>query len=59
MEKTEHTAKASPPHRVWVSVEERIASFHEVETYKLQTFQTYNTFISYLHTLAEQGFRFQ
>ena len=56
----EETFKKSPePHRVWVGESDHIASFHEVDDYKLQSFYCHDTFINYLRTLQECGYRFQ
>ena len=46
-------------HTVWIGEEDRIASFHAVDTYELQTFVCHDLFIKYLRTLQERGFRFQ
>lgn len=46
-------------HVVWVGEEDRIASFHAVETYELKTFVCHDYFIHYLRSLQERGFRFQ
>ena len=44
---------------VWISEQERIASFHAVEGYEMQTFATHDFFMSYIHSLQERYFRFQ
>lgn len=49
----------SKVHTVWIGEEDRIVSFHAVDTYRLQTFACYDFFMKYLHTLQERGFRFQ
>ena len=46
-------------HTVWISEELRIASFHAVDGYVVQTFVNYNFFMSYIHSLQERNFRFQ
>lgn len=46
-------------HTVWVGEKDRIASFHEVDSYQLQTFSCHDHFISFLRSLQERGFRFQ
>lgn len=46
-------------HTVWVGEEDRIASFHEVESYQPQTFSCHDYFINFLRSLQERGFRFQ
>lgn len=46
-------------HRVWIGEEDRVASFHAVDTYELQTFACRDFFLKYLCTLQERGFRFQ
>lgn len=58
-EKDETLKKSLEPHRVWVGESDYIASFHEVENYKLQCFCCHDTFIKYLRTLQESGYRFQ
>lgn len=59
MKRQEHEEGIVRQDRVWVSVKDRIASFHEVEEYKLEAFQCHDTFLKYIHTLQEEGFRFQ
>ena len=49
----------SEVHTVWIGEEDRIASFHAVDAYELQTFVCHDLFIKYLRTLQERGFRFQ
>lgn len=44
---------------VWVGESDRIASFHEVEGYRRETFACHDLFIQYLRQLQERGFRFQ
>lgn len=44
---------------VWLDAEEKIASFHWVKDYKLQTFPEHDDFFKYLQSLQEEGFRFQ
>lgn len=46
-------------HTVWVGEEDRIASFHAVDSYQPQTFSCHDYFIDYLRSLQERGFRFQ
>lgn len=46
-------------HAVWIGEEDRIASFHAVDTYELQTFVCHDFFLEYLRSLQERGFRFQ
>lgn len=46
-------------HTVWVGEEDRIASFHAVESYQQQTFASKEYFIDYLRSLQERGYRFQ
>ena len=56
------TIKAEAPekvHTVWIGEEDRIASFHAVDDYELQTFSCHDYFIQYLRSLQERGFRFQ
>lgn len=59
MEKLNHQEDFSKLHRIWVGEEDRIASFHEVDTYELQTFLDYDAFLQYLRDLQTRGFRFQ
>ena len=49
----------SEVHTVWIGEEDRIASFHAVDSYELQTFVCHDLFIKYLRALQERGFRFQ
>lgn len=58
-EKDETQTKSPEPHRVWVGTADRIASFHEVDTYLLQSFWSHETFVKYLRALQESGYRFQ
>lgn len=51
--------QSSRVHAVWVGEEDRIASFHAVDTYELKTFDCHDFFINYLRSLQERGFRFQ
>jgi len=46
-------------HIVWLSEQDRIASFHHVEGYNIQTFSCHDFFMSFLHSLQERGYRFQ
>lgn len=46
-------------YRVWVGERDRIASFHEVEGYRPETFVNHDLFIQFLRQLQEKGFRFQ
>lgn len=46
-------------HTVWVGEEDRVVSFHPVDTYKPQSFENREFFFGYLHTLQTRGFRFQ
>lgn len=46
-------------HTVWVGEEDRIASFHAVDSYEQQTFASHDYFMKYLRSLQERGFRFQ
>ena len=46
-------------HIVWLNEKDRIASFHHVEGYRVETFNLHDHFISFLHSLQERGFRFQ
>lgn len=46
-------------HRIWVSEQERIASFHEVDAYKLEIIKGHEDYVKYLQFLQEQSFRFQ
>lgn len=44
---------------VWINEETRIASFHAVEGYVVQTFVNHDFFMNYIHSLQERSFRFQ
>ena len=46
-------------HTVWVGEDDRIASFHAVDSYELKSFICHDCFINYLRSLQERGFRFQ
>lgn len=46
-------------HTVWIGEEDRIASFHAVDSYEVQTFVCHDFFMRYLRSLQERGFRFQ
>ena len=48
-----------PSETVWLDMEHRVASFHPVEGWQKQSFQVREFFLSYLHALQEQGYRFQ
>ena len=48
-----------PSEAVWLDMEHRVASFHPVEGWQKQSFQVRDFFLSYLHALQEQGYRFQ
>lgn len=56
---TAYVEKPSASHAVWVSEQARIASFHQVEGYRIQTFTDHTSFIAYLYTLQLHGYRFQ
>lgn len=49
----------SQVHTVWIGEEDRIVSFHAVDSYEVQTFACHDFFMKYLRTLQERGFRFQ
>ena len=44
---------------VWVDHTEKNAFFHRIEESTPMSFQKHDTFIDYLYTLAERGYRFQ
>ena len=44
---------------VWISDIDRIASFRKVEGYEEKTFTTHEFFMSFLHGLQQNGYRFQ
>ena len=46
-------------HIVWLNEQDRIASFHHVEGYHIQTFHCHDFFMNFLHSLQERGYRFQ
>lgn len=46
-------------HRIWIGEAERIASFHQVEGYRLQIVRGQESYLEFLQLLQEQGFRFQ
>ena len=49
----------SEVHTVWIGEKDRIASFHAVDSYEVQTFACHEFFMRYLRSLQERGFRFQ
>ena len=49
----------APNHIVWLNEQDRIASFHQVEGYYIQTFNGYDFFMNFLHALQQRGYRFQ
>lgn len=59
MDKESPASEQLEVHRVWVSDQERIASFHEVHAYKLEIIKGHEAYVKYLQFLQEQGFRFQ
>lgn len=48
-----------PGNIVWLNEQDRIASFHQVDGYEKQTFNTHDFFMKFLHSLQERGYRFQ
>lgn len=46
-------------HVVWISEENRIASFHAVIGYAKHDYSNHDYFMAYLHSLQERGYRFQ
>ena len=44
---------------VWINEERKIASFHAVDGYVVQTFVNHDFFMNYIHSLQERSFRFQ
>ncbi|MBQ8801671.1 MAG: hypothetical protein IJZ52_05245 [Clostridium sp.] len=44
---------------VWLNEKERIASFHYISGYQRLEFPRRESFIRYLQTLQEKGWRFQ
>lgn len=44
---------------VWIDVQEKIASFHNVEKSDPMCFNQHEMFMAYLSTLTAQGYRFQ
>ena len=58
-ERVEKMNQNTNVHTVWVGEEDRIASFHAVDSYEVQTFSCHDYFINYLRSLQERGFRFQ
>ncbi len=55
----EKARPVEPRHTVWFSMQDRIASFHEVENYTSQSFLSHETFLNFLRGLQESGYRFQ
>lgn len=46
-------------HTVWISEENRIASFHAVIGYQKHDYSNHSFFMAFLHSLQERGYRFQ
>ena len=46
-------------HVVWISEENRNASFHAVTGYAKHDYSNHDYFMAYLHSLQERGYRFQ
>ena len=46
-------------HTFWVGEEDRIVSFHAVDSYDLRVFDCHDTYLEYLCALQKRGFRFQ
>ena len=59
MEERNHIKEFPEVHHIWIGEQERIASFHEVDTYQLQIITGHDDFVKCLQILQEQGFRFQ
>lgn len=59
MDIVEEVEKDPAAHIVWISEETRIASFHAVDGYLVQTFTSHEFFMNYIHSLQERSFRFQ
>lgn len=57
--KVKKSDQSSEIHTVWVGEQDRVASFHAIDKYSRQTFACRNTFMQYLQTLQERGFKFQ
>lgn len=50
-----------PPeiHTVWISEQDRIASFHAISGYQRHDYHNHSYFMAFLHSLQEHGYRFQ
>ena len=59
MEKEHLTEEQPEVHYVWIGEQERIASFHPIDTYRLHVIKDHNEYVNFLQMLQEQGFRFQ
>jgi len=59
LEERERKRRVPESYIVWLNEANRIASFHQVEGYQSRTFTSHDFFISFLHSLQEQGYRFQ
>ena len=55
----DRVAKNQTTHIVWINESVRIASFHAVDGYSIQTFSDREFFMKYIHSLQERNFRFQ
>lgn len=59
MNEKDESGDRSDVHRIWIGEADRIASFHPVDEYRLQTVSGYEDYVEFLQALQEQGFRFQ
>ena len=50
-----------PPenHSVWLDETDRIASFHEISGYQRHDYAHQSSFMAFLHSLQELGYRFR
>ena len=46
-------------HTVWISEQNRIASFHEISGYQRHDYHNHSYFMAFLHSLQERGYRVQ
>ena len=44
---------------VWIDEQAKIASFHYVESYRKHTYHNQESFVEFLRSLQQRGFRFQ
>lgn len=59
MNRRDESGDRDEAHRIWIEEAERIASFHQVDGYRLQIVRGQESYVKLLQSLQERGFRFQ